>query len=169
MLPCIYKWVKGYEGLYIVNNYGSVVSFCRKNPRMLKQCRDLDGYLQVGLCKKGLPSIKKKVHALVGNAFVGERIGGLTFDHIDRIRTNNRADNLRLATKQEQCVNKGIRKDNKSGEQYITKSTMKGLEYYRLQIERNGKVVVNRRFRTNKYTLADVVAERDKELLKLDG
>ena len=167
MLPCIYKWVKGYEGLYIVNNYGSVVSFCRKKPRMLKTVSDKNGYIHVGLHKKGSPAKYMDVHVLVGNAFIGERTGEFTFDHIDRVKTNNRADNLRLATKTEQQVNQGKHKNNKLGEKNISIATIKGLEYYNLIIQRNKKIIVNRHFRTNKYTLEEVAAERDKELLKL--
>ena len=169
MLPCIYKWVKGYEGMYIVNNYGSVISLKYKKPRILKQTPfRKDGYMTVDLCKEK-QNKTKRVHALVGNAFIGERIDDLTFDHIDRVNTNNRADNLRLATKQEQSVNRGVRKDNKIGEKHISVYTKSGNEYYRLKIERNGKRVVDINFSKKKNTLAQVVAERDKELLKLDS
>jgi hypothetical protein len=152
--------------MYIVNNYGSVISFKYKKPRILKMTPDTDGYPQVVLCKKG-STTSFKVHALVGNAFIGERTGGLTFDHIDRVKTNNRADNIRLATKSEQSINKCIHKNNKLGEKNIRKVVNSGNEYYKLQITRNKKLVVDRYFSKKKYTLAEVVAERDKELLKL--
>ena len=167
MLPCIYKWVKGYEGLYIVNNYGSVISLCRKKPKMLKTVSDKNGYIHISLHKKGSPTKYMDIHALVGNAFIGERIDDLTFDHIDRDRQNNRADNLRLATRSEQSLNQGIRKNNKLGEKNISIVVHSGKEYYRIHIERNKKNIVNRCFNKNKYTLEEVVEERDKELLKL--
>ena len=167
MLPCIYKWVKGYEGLYIVNNYGSVISLCKKKPKIMNQPANSSGYLQISLCKKNYPKKSIKVHVLVGNTFIGERIDDLTFDHIDRVRGNNRADNLRLATQQEQAVNRGLRKDNKLGVKNIRKVVHSGKEYYRIQINRNGETVVDRSLRTDKYTLEQIIQERDKELLKL--
>ena len=164
MLP-LWKSVKGNED-YIVNNYGTVISLKFKKPRILKPSTDKYGYLHVVLCKKG-SATTFTVHALVGNAFVGERTGDLTFDHIDRVKTNNRVDNLRLATKTEQSKNTKMRKDNKTGERNITEITKSGNEYYVLQIRRNTVLVVNRSFRKINYTLAEVVEERDKELLKL--
>ena len=166
MLP-LWKTVKGYEGMYIVNNYGSVISFKYKKPRILKQSTDKNGYLLACLCKKGSPKKTFRVHVLVGNAFIGERTGEFTFDHIDRIRTNNRADNLRLATKTEQNVNTSVQKNNKLGVKNIGIARVSGHEYYRIEITRNGKRVVDRSFKKDKYTLEEVVAERDKELLKL--
>ena len=162
----LWKTVKGNED-YIVNNYGSVISLKFKKPRILKPSADKDGNLHVVLYKKGSPNKTVRVHALVGNAFIGERTGEFTFDHIDRIRTNNRADNIRLATKSEQQINTRKQKNNKLGEKNIRKVVSSGKEYYRIEIERKKKLVVDRCFRTDKYTLAEVVAERDKELLKL--
>ena len=166
MLP-LWKTVKGYEGLYIVNNYGTVISFHQKKSKILKMTSDKDGYLRLSLCKKGSPKKTFSVHSLVGNAFIGERIDGLTFDHIDRNRQNNRADNIRLATQQEQTVNTHVQKNNKLGVKNIRKVVHSGKEYYRIHIFRTGKTVVDRSLRTDKYTLEQIIQERDKELLKL--
>ena len=151
MLPCIYKWVKGYEGLYIVNNYGSVISLCKKKPKIMNQPANSSGYLQISLCKKNYPKKSIKVHVLVGNTFIGERIDDLTFDHIDRVKTNNRADNLRLATKIEQNDNQDVRKNNKFGEKHICLNTKSGNEYYRIRIQKNNNNI-DRCFSKKNYT-----------------
>ena len=58
-------------------------------------------------------------------------------DHEDRNELNNRKYNLRSCTHQENCRNKGIRSDNKSGITgvYFSKETNK----WRAQIRINGK------------------------------
>lgn len=47
--------------------------------------------------------------------FIIDSIGNSTPDHIDRDSHNNQRDNLRLATKQQQVVNRGINKSNTTG------------------------------------------------------
>ena len=103
---------------------------------------------------------KYNIHILVGNAFIGKREGGLTFDHIDRNRINNRADNIRLATRQEQAVNTGVCKNNKLGEKYITIDTVSGNEYYKIKITRNKIIILNKRLNKNKFSLDDAIKQR---------
>ena len=98
MLYIDYRRIEGNED-YIISNYGDVISLKRKTSIILKTCLDEKGYKMVNI----RPTTR--VHILVGNAFVGKRENGLTFDHIDRDNTNNRADNIRLATKSEQAEN----------------------------------------------------------------
>ena len=150
--------IEGYDGRYSVSNFGRVYSNYRKG-RFLKGCPNTKGYLQVGLCKDGKPKVIY-IHILVGNAFVGKRENGLTFDHIDRNNQNNRADNIRLATKSEQVINTKIRRDNKLGEKNIRNQG----NSYRLQINRNCKIVFNKYYNMNKYTLDDVIKERNEFL-----
>jgi len=93
-MSCLYRDYRRVEGFedYIISNYGEVFStksWHGKESREMKYCVQNNGYLQVNLWNNNI-SKKFTVHSLVGNAFIGKRINGLTFDHIDRNRTNNR-------------------------------------------------------------------------------
>jgi hypothetical protein len=131
----------------------------------LKACKDNVGYLNVGLCENGKRKTVR-IHALVGNAFIGERTDGLTFDHIDRDRLNNRADNIQLATRTEQIVNRTIQKSNKSGFKNIFDYKHKGGDNYKLEIERNKKTLIRRYYKKTDYTLEDIVKIRDDTIAK---
>ena len=150
--------IEGYEGLYSISNMGRVYSHITN--KILKGSPSYDGYLQVTLYKDG--NIKRMyIHILVGNAFIGKRENGLTFDHYpDRNRQNNCADNLRLATKQEQCENTGVRCDNKLGEKNIRISR----NSYEIRIIRNGKYVFDKHLAMSKFSLEDAVKERNRFL-----
>tara|TARA_R110000796_G_scaffold7600_2_gene25900 strand:- start:476 stop:1003 length:528 start_codon:yes stop_codon:yes gene_type:complete len=152
-----------------VSNFGEVFSTKRDKVRQLKGCANKEGYLNVGLCDNNKP-ITHTIHALVGNAFIGLRTGGLSFDHIDRDKLNNRADNIQLATKTEQNINRDIGKNNKSGEKNIGNRFDKsnGNEFYILQIERNKKPLIRREFKKTDYNLEDVVKFRDDTIAKYD-
>ena len=155
-----YRYVDGFPG-YIVSNFGEVFSTKRKKVIQLKGTVDTFGYLRVTLSKNKKQNIHK-IHALVGNAFIGLRTGGLTFDHIDINKLNNRADNIRLATKSEQSIHRGMPKNNKTGEKHISQIK----KYYKLEITRNKKTIVHSNFRIDKYKIEDVVKIRDDILAK---
>jgi len=146
--------IEGYEGLYSISNMGRVYSHITN--KFLKCTLNKKDYLQVGLYKDGVRK-NYTIHSLVGNAFIGKRENGLTFDHVDRNRQNNSADNIRLATRQEQVINTGVSKNNKLGEKHIAISG----NIYRIRIIRNGKYVFSKSFQMSKYTLEDAVKIRD--------
>ena len=157
-----YRFVQGYDNNYIISNIGEVWSLKFDKVKLMKAGSDSKGYLQINLCKNGKRKCIK-VHILVGEAFIGLRTGTLTYDHIDVNNQNNRADNLRLATRLEQAENRNVRKDNKLGFKHICETVNRGNEYYRITIDRNGKRV-QKSFSKNKYSLEHVVEERDKML-----
>ena len=157
-----YRRVEGYESDYIISNIGEVWSLKFGKVKLLKLNPDTKEYLMVILYKNGKRK-SFKVHALVGIHFIGLRTGTLTYDHIDVNNQNNRADNLRLATRLEQAENRNVRKDNKLGFKHICETVNRGNEYYRITIDRNGKRV-QKSFSKNKYSLEHVVEERDKML-----
>ncbi len=55
------------------------------------------------------------LHRAIWEMHNGEIPKGLIIDHIDRVRANNRIENLRLATHGENQVNAKIRSDNTTG------------------------------------------------------
>ena len=161
-----YRRVQGYESDYVISNYGEVWSLKWGKVKLLKPNPDSKGYLIVVLCKNAKRTTHR-VHVLVGIHFVGLRINGLTYDHKDINNQNNRADNLRLATRLEQSENQNLRKDNKLGFRNICEIVKSGNKYYIIHITRNGKTV-RKYFSKKKYSLEFVVLERDKMLENLN-
>jgi len=162
-MSCLYRDYRRVEGFedYIVSNYGEIYSLKYGKVREMKPNLIDTGYKNIKLLNN-----KKhkhfKVHVLVGNAFVGKRINGLTFDHIDRNRINNRADNLRLATRLEQNINTGLRKDNKLRERNISLNNQKnGISCYDIRIQRDKKYIFRKTLNVKKYSLEDAIKVRD--------
>lgn len=102
--PMQNKWVpiKGYEGLYEVSSNRVRNSITLKE---LKPYVSVKGYSFVSLYKDG---VKKNilVHRLVAENLIPNPEGKETVDHINRIKHDNRVENLRWATKDEQEFNK---------------------------------------------------------------
>lgn len=101
----VWKDIKGYEGLYQVSNMGRVKSLpkLKKTPtttfmtkEIIKKANICKGYLRLGLKKDGITK-SYFVHCLVAQAFLGDA-NGLTVNHKDENKLNNRADNLEYMT-----------------------------------------------------------------------
>ena len=97
----IWKDIKGYEGVYQVSNLGNV-----RRVKLLKQYSDESkgGYNVVNLCKDGNAKMKR-VHRLVAEAFIPNPENKPCIDHINTDRTDNRVENLKWVTKQENSNN----------------------------------------------------------------
>ena len=103
--------VVGYEGLYQVSDQGRVKNLERTfidkigRERYVKECilkpgMDKGGYLRVGLCD-GEKRKTFKVHRLVCEAFHENPDNKPQVNHINEIKTDNRASNLEWATARE--------------------------------------------------------------------
>lgn len=108
----IWKDIPGYEGLYQCSSLGRVKSLDRlvrymRKGVILKQ--RLHTYLYVGLGTNKYFT----VHSLVMLSFVGARPKEFEIDHINTIRTDNRLENLRYCTKEENRNNPITRKRNR--------------------------------------------------------
>lgn len=89
------KDIKGYEGLYSIDENGVVLG--HKRGRILKQQRDSSGYLQVVLCKDGVEK-RFLVHRLVAETFIPNPESLRYVNHRDENKMNNAVSNLEWCT-----------------------------------------------------------------------
>lgn len=99
MITEVWKDIKGYEGLFQISNQGNI----KKNGKKIVPWKDNKGYLRVYLSYKKEPNVK--VHRLVANAFIPNPDNKPQIDHINTIKTDNRVENLRWVTNQENARN----------------------------------------------------------------
>lgn len=93
------KDIKGYEGLYAVNEEGQVWSY--RSNKFLKPYSDNHGYLKVGLIVN-YHRDQRRVHRLVLETFNPiEGMEKLEVNHRDECKTNNNLSNLEWMTKQD--------------------------------------------------------------------
>lgn len=93
-------------------------------------------------------------------------------DHIDRNKQNNSIENLRICTKSENAMNRIAQSNNKLGVKCIRinkNKTGNNIEYYEIRISKDGKLVYSDCFRTDRFTLQQVIDIRDRELLLRHG
>ena len=88
------------------------------------------GYLQVGIAGKNYP-----VHRLIWEAFNGPTHDGMEIDHINRIRTDNSLENLRLVT---HTQNNRNRKDNIMIDELEAGLQCNTQEYYNAWVRKKG-------------------------------
>ena len=117
---------------YEVSNLGNV----RHGSKEIKGCLDTYGYRQVNLYKNTI-RYTRKVYRLVLEAFNPNTDNKPQIDHINRIRTDDRLENLRWVTSSENCRNKyGYIEDmhgitwNKKNSKYIVRFIKNGKETY---------------------------------------
>ena len=104
----------GFEN-YLIYNDGRVYN--QKFNRFLKHGTN-KGYKQVDLYNQGKHK-SHDIHRLVALHYIPNPENKRCVDHINRIRDDNRVENLRWATHSENNQNKTINKDNTSGHKYI--------------------------------------------------
>lgn len=108
----MYKAIKGYEGIYEVNELGKIRSVDR-----MTECKDgsirkykgkelkpgihKNGYAMVRLSKNGIYKMMK-VHRLVADAFIPNRDNLPEVHHKNHDRKDNRMENLKWVTRAEQ-------------------------------------------------------------------
>lgn len=106
-----WKPVVGYEGMYEVSNQGRVRSTSRVivrsngakqtiSTRIRKHFQTKSGHLSTSLSREGVV-VSREIHRLVQEAFVGPCPPGLEVRHLNGNPADNRAENLKYGTRQE--------------------------------------------------------------------
>lgn len=138
---------------YQVSNTGLVRSIKFNKVKVL-QLAIRSGYCGVNLCNNGIQT-PARVHRLVALAFIPNPDGKKEVDHINRVGTDNRIENLRWATRSENQINVPTRAEHRHVYRYK--------KSYQVKIHRNKTCV----FRKTFPTLAEAVAGRDEYLASL--
>jgi hypothetical protein len=154
------KSVDGFSN-YCVCTEGTVRNLANKT--VLKGTVENTGYKRYFL--RNDEGKRKKIlgHRLIALAFIPNPNNKKEVDHIDRNKLNNCVSNLRWSTHTENQVNKPLpkRKNENVGYRHIRKRTIQWREYYELAIRRKGKHIFNKNYRTDRFTLQQVVDIRN--------
>lgn len=120
------KDVLGYPG-YIIYEDGRIYSL--KRNIFMKTQRHYKGYEIVGLWHPEKKRKVVKVHRLLAQAYIPNPENKPQVDHKNRIKDDNRLENLRWVTNSENQLNCGLRKDNILGEANITLTKSKKYQF----------------------------------------
>lgn len=142
----MWKDVKGYEGLYQVNNFGEVKSLERpyinqygvcgtKKAKILnkkivcfdKNKKNTQGYYAVNLCNKD-GGKWTRVHIIVANAFLDNPENKKEVNHKNGNKLDNRVENLEWVTHSENCLHAwktGLQKIGKERIEKIKENNIK--------------------------------------------
>jgi hypothetical protein len=131
--------ITNYEGLYKVNILGDVLNV--KKGKCLKPCLNGCGYKMVGLCKNGEWK-NKLIHRLIMLHFIPNPHNLPCVDHINRIKQDNRIENLRWSSQEDNSRNmKSVddRKGHIRTNKYTSKKTGKITITYTLHYNNKGE------------------------------
>lgn len=95
----IWKDIEGYDGRYMVSNYGRVRS-CQRNKMMSCTIKTSTGYREVCLQHPLKGQSNVLVHRLVALAFLPNKHNLPCVNHKDEVRSNPHVDNLEWCTYQ---------------------------------------------------------------------
>lgn len=90
---------------YEISHLGNIRSNKFGKQHILSPRPDKDGYWRVNISNKDKIRKTKYIHTLIMETFVGPRPNGTVIDHINQDKQDNRVENLRYTTVQQNCIN----------------------------------------------------------------
>ena len=105
-----FKKIDGYDN-YEISNLGNVRN--TDTGRILKTCKNSDGYYHLNLNKNGITKTLK-IHRLIALHFIPNPENLREIDHIDQDKGNNSISNLRWISRSGNCRNRPKFKNSSS-------------------------------------------------------
>lgn len=140
----IYYFFKGlYYIVKLTQNNWTIAEDCVKTRKLLKR------YVwssHLGYATTNVNGSSKSWHQLYLNYE-----NGLVADHINNNRYDNRSENLRIVTPQHNARNLSKSSNNTSGKQGVCKDTIRGFDYWKVQIKNNERKCITKRFSIAKF------------------
>lgn len=131
----IYLKIPNYDN-YWVSNFGNIKSNYSGKEKLLSKRKSKNGYVSVLLYKKGFKPKTINIHQLVAVCFLNHKINGYNkiIDHKNKIRDDNRVENLQIITPRENVTKEIFKKNGYCG-MTLEKSTNK----YMVRVTKNKK------------------------------
>lgn len=101
-----FKTIKGFKN-YEFGNQGTIISLHRAEKRIIKDFNNGNGYRKIHLVNDRGITVKKFIHRVVLEAFLGKCPKGFEVNHINRNRMDNRLKNLEYKRISENRSHKG--------------------------------------------------------------
>lgn len=119
----IWKDIEGYNGQYQISNFGRIISYKKKHPRLLI-FKEKYGYYQIQLTNEyGIKYCR--VHRLVAHHFIESIPEGMLVNHIDMDRKNNCVVNLEIISHRENVIHGWRSRDKSSAYTGVSKVNRK--------------------------------------------
>ncbi|CAL6102639.1 HNH_endonuclease [Hexamita inflata] len=97
------KTIQGFSR-YQIDRQGNI--FDTKKNKQIKQTQEPTGYMRVKLCDENNKRFNKLVHRLLAEAFIPNPLGLAVVNHKNRVRNDNRLENIEWSTQSDNCRNR---------------------------------------------------------------
>lgn len=141
------RFSRGDKNQYIINNEENYAEIILYDKNLNEKARAIIDIEDLERCKPykwtlrndGYVSTKKNYKGIKLHRFIANTPEGMHTDHINRNRLDNRKDNLRICSQQENNKNKGLYSVNKTGHRGIEVREMTTKTVYLSVIRFEGK------------------------------
>lgn len=155
----IWKPIKDYEGLYEVSNLGRIKSLKNKN-KILSPRINSGGYNFAGLYNNGIRKYFS-VHRLVAYSFLDEKDEQYAVNHINKIKTDNRLENLEWVSSRENVCHSFLSKK--------TYSKYTGVTYHKLRNKWQAQIYADGRYQFLGYFISEDEAYKSRLNFELNN